>query len=100
MKSIIIFFTLILFSCGTQKSNDSTSENGQNIGTVELGENCTVIHTNINGLPVTMYPVYIDAQFKQTDLEIKFDFALSRAAQPTDCIVDRVVSISNVSRVN
>lgn len=95
MKIVIMFFALFLFACGTQKN--SKLESNQSRGIVELSEHCTIIHSEIEGKPITMYPVNIEDKFKKEGLKIQFDFALSRAAQPTNCIVDRVVSVSNVS---
>ena len=90
---------MILFSCGAQINQGSIIENGQIIGTVEVGDNCAFICTRIDGKSVTMYPVNLEQQFKKSDVKIQFNFAISRAAQPTNCKVDRVVSVSNVSIV-
>tara|TARA_B110000285_G_scaffold143059_1_gene159859 strand:- start:2341 stop:2643 length:303 start_codon:yes stop_codon:yes gene_type:complete len=97
MKVVYLLFVIVLFSCSTQKELGPTGENGQNTGTIEIGNDCTFIHSDIDGDSITMYPVHLDKQFCISGKQIQFDYSISRAPQPTKCIVDLVVSISNVS---
>ena len=74
-------------------------------GTVHLNNNgcpyyieinkCLV--SNLEYLGKTIYPIQLDDKFKKDGLKLKFNFTTSRAMSPTDCLVDYVVSLENVS---
>jgi hypothetical protein len=72
------------------------------------------VHLNNNGCPYyieinkclvskieylgkTIYPIQLDDKFKKEGLKLKFNLNLSRAMSPTDCQIDYVVSLENVS---
>ncbi|HIP31194.1 MAG TPA: hypothetical protein EYG86_00385 [Crocinitomicaceae bacterium] len=96
MKSTFIFLTLILFACGTSKGNNTGQDESKTTGKIFLGDACVYINATVDGKPISMYPINLEEQFKVSDLKISFDFSPSRAPQPTDCVVDRVVTVSNV----
>lgn len=43
------------------------------------------------------YPVNLPSEFQKNELKIRFVFQPSRARQPESCVVDRVVSVEEVS---
>ena len=97
MKVYYLLFVIVLFSCATEKESGLIGENGQNTGTIVVGNDCTFIHTYIDGDSIIMYPVNLEKKFSISGKQIQFDYLISRAPQPTNCIVDRVVSLSKVS---
>ena len=106
MKTFILFSVLFFsISCSTQKeiieNGTFDSEAVQIVkGTVYVSqEGCPVFITaKIDGALVKMYPVNLEEQYKIDGLKIKFSFNLSRAMQPENCKVDKVVSIENVTK--
>ncbi len=106
MKTVILFSVLFFsISCSTQKeiieNGTFDSEAVQIVkGTVYISkEGCPVFITaKIDGVLVKMYPVNLEEQFKIDGLKIKFSFNLSRAMQPENCEVDKVVSLENVTK--
>jgi hypothetical protein len=106
MKTVILFSVLFFsISCSTQKeiieNGTFESEAVQIVkGTVYISEEgCPVFITaKIDGALVKMYPVNLEEQFKIDGLKIKFSFNLSRAMQPENCKVDKVVSLENVTK--
>jgi len=106
MKTVILFSVLFFsISCSTQKeiieNRTFESEAVQIVkGTVYISEEgCPVFITaKIDGALVKMYPVNLEEQFKIDGLKIKFSFNLSRAMQPENCKVDKVVSLENVTK--
>jgi hypothetical protein len=106
MKTVILFSVLLFsISCATHKEivENGTFESEQvqiAKGTVCVSqEGCPVFITaKIDGALVKMYPVNLEEQFKIDGLKIKFSFNLSRAMQPENCKVDKVVSIENVTK--
>ncbi len=97
MKSIFIVLTLVLFSCGMSKNKENTVENNQTKGEIILSDDCVMINSSIDGKELKMYPVNLDKQYHQSGLVILFDYSPSKAPQPTNCSVDRVVTVQNVS---
>ncbi|MEY3236071.1 MAG: hypothetical protein RI883_172 [Bacteroidota bacterium] len=98
----ILFFSI---SCSTQKeiieNGISASETVDIVkGTVHMDEKgCPIyIISKIDGASFKMYPVNLEDQFKIDGLKIKFSYNLSRAMQPENCQVDKVVSVENVSK--
>ena len=97
MKGLFLFFTLILFACGASKNTENNSNLGKTSGVVVISNDCTYIKATVDGKTVTMYPVNLEKKYKIADTMLNFDFAMSRGAQPTNCQVDKVVSVSNLS---
>jgi len=95
MKALFLILTLSLLSCGTSKNNETTLA-GQTKGVVVVTDDCAIIEVTLDGEKITMYPINLDNTFKKTDLIILFDHSPSKAPQPTNCNVDRVVSVQNV----
>lgn len=79
------------------------SEEGQPklTGKVLLNEKCPFfIETFENGQMVRMYPVNLADEFKKQGCKIRFTYLPSRAMQPSECQVDKVVVVENVERLN
>lgn len=97
----------LICSCGSSKNQnkDQSKETTIYTGTVRLNNNgcpyyieinkCLV--SNLEYLGKTIYPIQLDDKFKKEGLNLKFNFTVSRAMSPTDCLVDYVVSLENVS---
>lgn len=106
MKAIILFSLLVYtVSCSTQKEIiDNEANNSETIqlfkGIVHLSEEgCPFyISTEIDGKSMKFYPINLEESFKVEGLKIKFSYNLSRAMQPENCQVDKVVSVSNVTK--
>ena len=98
MKVLFLLISILFLSCGTQKNNAETIEN-QTKGTIVKSENCTYIEVIIEKDMLTMYPVNMSDEFKKSGLKISFDYRPSKAPQPANCKVDRVISVSNVSLI-
>ena len=103
----VVLFLLLIYSCGSTKNQNSNQTKVTTIytGTVHLNNNgcpyyieinkCLV--SNLEYLGKTIYPIQLDDKFKKDGLKLKFNFTTSRAMSPTDCLVDYVVSLENVS---
>ena len=98
MKVLFLFFSMILFACGTPKNNE-TIDTSQTIGIVINTPDCIYIEATVDGKLVTMYPVNMEKKFKIGGTKISFNYNLSKGMQPTKCIVDKVVSVSNVNLI-
>ncbi|MFN5147856.1 MAG: hypothetical protein ACK5EK_02515 [Flavobacteriia bacterium] len=112
MKIFIMAFTAILFtSCGIQKevsgSNSSATDAEQStddtmiVGIVRMNpKGCPLyLDANENGEAITMYPVNLDDKFKKDGIRLKFSYTPSRAMQPEDCNVTKVVALENVTQL-
>ena len=106
MKTLILFSVLICsISCSSQKeiveNGTKKSETVQIVkGTVHLsGEGCPFyITAKVDGQLMKLYPFNLEDSFKIDGLKIKFSYNLSRAMQPENCQVDKVISVENVSK--
>jgi hypothetical protein len=66
-------------------------------GKVMLNEKCPFfIETFENGQMVRMYPVNLADEFKKHGSKIRFTYIPSRAMQPNECMVEKVVVVDNV----
>ncbi len=115
MKNIIVLSVLfIATACGNQKETmqekeaveseietvtEETSENYRVVGIVHTSEtDCPIyIETRLKDSTVNMYPMNLEEKYKRDGMRLKFDYALSRGAQPENCDVDMVVSMSDVT---
>jgi hypothetical protein len=109
MKIVFLALTLILVaSCGTQKEAVQSNENSSNVeqtandgmivGIVRMNpKGCPLyLDANENGEEITMYPVNLDEKFKKDGIRIKFTYTPSRAMQPEECNVNKVVALDSV----
>ena len=99
MKHIFLLLLIgTLCSCGNQKLVENSLK-GQIIG---------VVHTSKTGCPLyidvvddsqtkKMYPVNLAEEYQIDGTRIQFDYANSKAMQPSDCIVDQVISITEIT---
>lgn len=105
-KLALILF--LIFSCGNGKQLKSKTNKETTIykGIVHLNKNGCPFYIEINQCLVSnlsyylgkiIYPIQLDEKFKKDGLNLKFNFTVSRAMSPTDCKVDYVVSLENVS---
>lgn len=66
-------------------------------GKIVMGGDCPLyLEANESNARVTMYPVNLDPQFQKNGLKISFFYQPSRAKQPAECVVDKVVSLEDV----
>lgn len=94
-------------SCATesemvQSADPVVVEDTRLVGKVRMGqkEECPYfLETYENGKSITMYPVNLDDTYKIEGVKIKFDYTPSRAMQPENCSVDKVVSLNNVTQL-
>jgi hypothetical protein len=115
----IIFFAIpfLILGCGNQKetvdsdkvNNSNTeiveeivtekSENYRVIGIVVLNEgNCPIyIKAKDGDREIRMYPMNLEAKYKVDGMKLKFAYERSRGAQPEECDIDMVVSMSDVT---
>lgn len=103
-----ILILLLICSCGSAKNQktDQSKETTIYTGTVHLNKNGCPFYIEINQCLVsnlsyylgkTIYPIQLDDNFKKEGLKLKFNLTVSRAISPSDCQVDYVVSLENVS---
>ncbi|MFT5822791.1 MAG: hypothetical protein ACI8ZM_004048 [Crocinitomix sp.] len=115
MKSIIVLSVLFLATaCGNQKETmqekeaieqeiepvtEVVNENYRVVGIVHISEtDCPIyIETKLKDSTVNMYPMNLEEKYKRDGMKLKFDYALSRGAQPENCDIDMVVSMSDVT---
>ncbi len=103
---LIVLIVLPFLSCANKKksieakdeSSTKTEQSEQKlIGKVLLNDNCPFfIETHENGETVRMYPVNLADQYKKQGCKIQFTYLPSRAMQPNQCEVDKVVVVENV----
>lgn len=103
---VILVLISFLGSCCAQKEvlkdenidTNPTTEESTISGKVYISsEGCPFYIIAIEeGKEVKMYPVNLEESFKKNGIKIKFSYNLSRAMQPSNCQVDKVVSVSNV----
>jgi hypothetical protein len=109
MKIILLAITSILIaSCGTQKAAVQSNDEGSNseqvandgmvVGIVRINpKGCPLyLDANENGEAITMYPVNLDEKYKKDGIRIKFTYTPSRAMQPENCDVTKVVALDSV----
>jgi hypothetical protein len=71
------------------------------VGKVRTSEECELyLETYEGGKLVTMYPVNLDDNLKQNGVKISFTYILSKAKQPENCRVDKVVVLENVKQMH
>lgn len=109
MKITFLALTMILItSCGTQKevvkSGDGAANveqianDGMIVGIVRMNaKGCPLyLDANENGEAITMYPVNLDEKYKKDGIRLKFTYTPSRAMQPEECNVNKVVALDSV----
>lgn len=108
------FIAILLFLCACSMHKHHTQDNivmddqtsAQEdtfiLGTVRVGQkDCQLyIETKENDELVKWYPVNLDESFQIEGMQIKFIYHPSRAKQPENCAVDKVIAVENVSQVN
>ena len=107
MKIFPVFLiTIFLSSCGNsaeviEEVAEVIIDGIQVYGTVKVNRNnCPVYIEAIEEGEITrMYPVNLDDSFKVDGQKINFDYTISKAKQPLDCPVDKVVTVYKVTKV-
>ena len=116
MKNIIVLTVLFLAACGNQKEtmqekeaaeheieevNEEAGKNYNVVGIVHVSEtDCLLyIETKLKDSMVNMYPMNLDGKYMRDGTKLKFIYALSRGAQPENCDIDMVVSMSEVTLI-
>lgn len=112
MKTITLIAAILLTTACTihkknvdhviSDDNSLSQEEAMMIGTVHVGhKECPLfIETKEADIVVTMYPVNLDEKLQIDGIKIKFSYHPSKARQPENCAVDRVVALENVSQIN
>jgi len=112
MKALIFSATVLLAAaCTMHKKNvdnvltddNSLSQvDAMTVGTVHVGQKeCPLfIETKEEDMIVTMYPINLDEKLQIDGSKIKFSYHPSKARQPENCAVDKVVALENVSQIN
>lgn len=102
IKFTYIFAGFLFISCASSKkaSQELDSIKGIQIGVVHLESACgAIISTQIDGVEMRLYPVNLGNDFKKEGIKISFQSIPSRAMQPENCKVDRVVCVENVEKI-
>ena len=112
MKILFLALTAVLIaSCGTQKEVVVSNDNGANVeqvtkegmlvGIVRMNpKGCPLyLDVNENGEAITMYPVNLDEKYKKDGIRLEFTYTPSRAMQPENCNVTKVVALDNVTQL-
>lgn len=111
MKFQVLFSSFILVAaCTTPKEVVVVEEQKEVIvehanevelvGKVRTSDTCPLyLETYEDGKLVTMYPVNLEDHLKQNGVKISFTYILSRAKQPENCRVDKVVALENVKQL-
>jgi hypothetical protein len=108
-KIFVVFITgLILVACKTSKNSNLPIEAAPDadysdsiiVGKVFVGDTCPLYIEAYEGENrVVLYPVNLDESLQFTGAFIRFKYTLSRAKQPSTCVVDKVVSLENVEQL-
>lgn len=111
MNKIFFFILLVIVSCRTSKWEDSSDK-------IETTNFTGIVHLNENGCPhfieisnclvsnltyyigKKVYPVQLEEKFRKEGLIVTFNLTISKALSPTDCQIDYVVSLENLSMVS
>jgi hypothetical protein len=109
MRSLFFLTAIIILTaCANQKEivnsenhGDQVVENvedGFTVGMVRITDKgCfCYLEVNENGALLKMYPVNLDEKYKKEGIRLKFTYNVSRAMQPENCFVDKVVALENV----
>ena len=106
----LLFIILLFGSCQTIKNQNSDFEKPQTVfkGIVHLNEkgcpysieitNCYVSNLSYY-IGKNVYPVDLDEKYRKEGLKVEFNLNVSKAPSPTDCQIDYVVSLENLSVV-
>lgn len=97
----------LLFSCSsTRKARVEFSEMtkldpSKTLGKVIKTDSCGFV-LEVLGSGESMYilPLNLPAQFEKQGIKIQFTYVLSRAKQPSGCLVNKVVTLENIEKVN
>jgi hypothetical protein len=99
---------LILVGCKTSKNSlppiEATPSADYSdsiiVGKVIVGDTCPLYIEAYEGENIVLlYPVNLDTTLQFTGAFIRFKYTLSRAKQPSTCVVDKVVSLENVEQL-
>lgn len=110
MKFQVIFSGLILLAACTTPKEVVVEEQKEVVveqvsevelvGKVRTSDTCPLyLETYEDGKLVTMYPVNLEENLKNNGVKISFTYTLSRAKQPENCRVDKVVALDNVKQM-
>lgn len=117
MKIIIIAaLVLLTFGCANRKEKMQENESHEELMNKTEEQNSTELENRVIGIvhvsetecplyieakltdhAVKMYPMNLEDKFKNEGMKLKFTYELSRGAQPENCDIDMVVSLSEVS---
>jgi hypothetical protein len=108
--SLLTLLFVFISSCHTSKQTaedtSQTSDFAPYIGKIHLNESGCPYYIEVEQVLVSnlsfyigkkLYPVQLEEKFKKNGQKLKFNLAVSRAPSPSDCQIDYVVSLSNLS---
>ena len=106
--SIAVSLLFISVSCGSSNNAEVTPltkeevNESQNVqtGVVQYREGCEwVIEVVENQEKLVFYPVNLPSEYQKKGIRLSFIFQPSRAPQPANCVVDRVVSVEQIKLI-
>lgn len=92
----------MFMSCASSRKANQVEDSikDKQIGVVHLDSGCgAIITSQIDGADMKLYPVNLSSDFKKEGIKISFVSMPSRAMQPENCRVDRIVSVENVQKI-
>jgi hypothetical protein len=97
----------LLFSCSSVRKASIESlemtilDPSKTLGKVLQHDSCGYI-LEVMGTGDSMYflPLNLPSQYEKQGVQIQFTYVLSRAKQPSGCLVNKVVSLENIELVN
>ena len=104
----VFILSLIVVSCKICKNSNPPIEADPKVdysdsiivGKVFVGEGCPLYIEAYEGEnKVTLYPVNLEESLQFNGAFIRFKYTLSRAKQPSTCVVDKVVSLEDVEQL-
>lgn len=107
---LFLISTLVVMSCCTSKEAtlntannpvDEVVQDNRIVGKVRINDTACLVYIEAfeDGKMVNMYPVNLEEKLKIDGIKIKFEYVPSRAMQPENCVVDKVVALNNVTEL-
>ena len=109
----VFYITVLLFlsACASHKEiaepvikevgETAVVDDGFSVGIVRITDKGCFYYIEVNekGVPMKMYPVNLDDKYKKEGIRIQFTYYPSRAMQPENCFVDKVIAVNDVTEL-
>jgi hypothetical protein len=112
MKAVFYITSLLILSaCATHKDistpdhkevvETESTDDVKTVGIVRITDKGCFCYLEVNekGVLLKMYPVNLDEKYKKEGTRIQFTYHLSRAMQPENCFVDKVIAVDDVTEL-